>query len=35
MKHNLLLLGVLSAWLLVSTTVQAQISGTVLEAIDR
>lgn len=32
MKHNLLLLGVLSAWLLVSTTVQAQISGTVLEA---
>ena len=32
MKHNLLLLGVLSAWLLVSTTIQAQITGTVLEA---
>ena len=32
MKHNLLLLGVLSAWLLVSTTMQAQITGTVLEA---
>lgn len=32
MKHNLLLLGVLSAWLLVSTAIQAQITGTVLEA---
>ena len=32
MKHNLLLLGVLSLWLLVSTTASAQISGTVLEA---
>ena len=32
MKHNLLLLGVLSAWLLICTTVSAQITGTVLEA---
>lgn len=32
MKHNLLLLGVLSAWLLCSASLSAQISGTVLEA---
>lgn len=32
MKHKALLLGLLSAWLLCSAGVQAQISGTVLEA---
>ncbi|MDY4148819.1 MAG: SusC/RagA family TonB-linked outer membrane protein, partial [Paludibacteraceae bacterium] len=32
MKHNLLLLGLLSAWLLCSASLSAQISGTVLEA---
>ena len=32
MKHNLLVFGVLSAWLLCSASLSAQISGTVLEA---